>query len=175
MRNIRSWATSRDKVRWIGGAAAALALAACAALEPAEPPRVSLSDVRLLGGGLLEQRLMVEVRIGNPNNFDLPLEGLTVDLDVNGYPFAQGYSNESVTVPRLGEATVPVVATTTVFDMVQQAFALNNRAAISYKLSGKAYIKGHKQGMTDGIPYEKTGSLQLAPGSGPKADSLIPL
>ena len=141
-------------------------------MEPAELPQVTLSDVRLLGGGLMEQRLMVELRIANPNNFDLPLEGLTVNLNVNDRPFAQGSSNETVTVPRLGEARIPVVATTTLFDMVQQVFALNNRGAISYNLSGKAYISG----MFDGaVPYERTGSLQLAPGATQDRGSLVPL
>lgn len=152
--------------------AAMLGVAACAQMQPAEPPQVSLSDVRLLGGGLMEQRLMVELRIANPNNFDLPLEGLTVDLHVNDRPFAQGVSNKTVTVPRLGEARVPVVATTNLFDMVQQVFALNNRGAITYNLSGKAYITGMFGGA---VPYEKAGSLQLAPGEPPGADALIPL
>ena len=162
-------------MRYLGAlfvGAVSLIVAACVGLQPADPPRMSLADVRLLGGGLLEQRMLVEVRIGNPNNFDLPLEGLTVDLDVNGRPFARGYSNESVTIPRLGEATVPVVATTTVFDMVQQVFALNDRAVISYKLSGKAYVEGMFGGA---VPYEKTGSLQLAPGALPGAGTLVPL
>ena len=162
-------------IRYFGAllvGAAMLGVAACAQLEPAEPPQVSLSDIRLLGGGLMEQRLMVEVRIGNPNNFDLPLEGLTVDLQVNDRPFAQGYSNKNVTVPRLGEARVPVIATTTLFDMVQQVFALNNRRAISYNLSGKAYITGMFGGA---VPFEKAGSLQLAPGEAPGANALVPL
>ena len=66
----------------------------------------------------------------------------------------------------------PVIATTTLFDMVQQVFALNNRRAISYNLSGKAYITGMFGGA---VPFEKAGSLQLAPGEAPGANALVPL
>ena len=66
------------------GLAALLALGACARLGEAEPLRVHLADIRLLPGGLLEQRFQVELRLGNPNDFDLALDGLiprSVDND----------------------------------------------------------------------------------------------
>jgi LEA14-like dessication related protein len=69
------------------GLSALLVLGACARLGEAEPPQVRLADIRLLEGGLLEQRFRVDLRLGNPNDFDLPLDGLTFELELNDRPF----------------------------------------------------------------------------------------
>ncbi|MFQ5774819.1 MAG: LEA type 2 family protein [Kiloniellaceae bacterium] len=153
------------------GGTVLLTLASCAVPERTEPPQVSLADIRLLEGGVLEQRLRVELRVGNPNNFDLPLDGMTFALELNDRPFAQGFTNRSVTVPRLGEVTVPIVASTTLLDMLQQALAFGQRADLSYRLEGVAYLKG-RSGRA--LPYEKTGRLQLLRKQGPD-DNLVPL
>ncbi|HEY5598379.1 MAG TPA: LEA type 2 family protein, partial [Kiloniellales bacterium] len=78
------------------GVGLVLVLAACAPIDKAEPPEVSLADIKLLPGGLFEQKFQLELRVTNPNNFDLPLEGLSFKLALNDQPFAQGVSNESV-------------------------------------------------------------------------------
>lgn len=146
-------------------------LAACAALRDAEPPQVRLADLRLLQSGLFEQRLQVDLRVGNPNDFDLPLDGLTFELTLNDEPFAQGFTNEAVTIPRLGEATVPVVASTTLLDLVQQALVFGKRGDLSYRIEGVAYLQGPTR---RSLPYERSGRLRLLPDTGP-GDTLVPL
>lgn len=149
-----------------------LAVAACTGFRGAEPPDVSLSDVRWLGGGLLEQQLQVALRIGNPNNFDLALEGFTFRLHINKVPFANGYSNKTVTVPRLGEAVVTAVATATTFELLRQALALEPDTGVAYTLSGKAFLRGEAG---RGIPFERSGRLELLPAPTPDAETLVPL
>lgn len=150
------------------------ALAACAGLRSAEPPDITLSDLRWVGGGLLEQQLQVALRVGNPNNFELPLEGLTFELHIEDRPFARGYSNERVTVPRLGETVVTVAATATTFDLFQQILTLgqDKGGGIAYRLSGKAYLEGWAN---QGVPYERSGRLQFLPEAEPGSGALIPL
>ncbi len=145
---------------------------ACTGFRAAEPPDVNLSDVRWLGGGLLEQQLQVALRIGNPNNFDLPLEGITFRLHINGRSFAHGYSNKPVTVPRLGEAVITAVATATTFDLMRQALALEPETGVAYTLSGKAFLHGEAG---SGMSYERSGRLQLLPTPTPDSQTLIPL
>jgi LEA14-like dessication related protein len=149
-----------------------LALSACAPIEQAQPPQVSLADIKLLPGGLFEQKFLLELVLTNPNNFDLPLEGLTFKLALNDQPFAQGVSNASVTVPRLGEARVPVTASTTILDVMQQVLALGQKGDLTYRLEGLAYI----QGLTSrSVPYERSGKLQLLPAPADAEQQLIPL
>jgi len=154
------------------GVGLVLVLAACAPIDKAEPPEVSLADIKLLPGGLFEQKFQLELRVTNPNNFDLPLEGLSFKLALNDKPFAQGVSNESVTVPRLGEARIPVVASTTVLDIMQQVLSLGRRADLTYRLEGMAHLKGLTR---RSVPYERDGKLQLLPDQGDAEQRLIPL
>ncbi len=145
-------------------------LAACAGIVP-EPPSVRLADLRLLGGSLLVQDLEVDLRLGNPNNSDLPLEGLQFELEVNGRPLAEGYSNEAVLLPRLAEVTVPVRASVTLLDLMRQIMALGEDERLAYRLSGKAFIAGFPG---RGIPFAVEGDLGLAPDEGGGTD-LVPL
>ena len=142
------------------GLAALLALGACTRLGGAEPLQVHLADIRLLPGGLFEQRFQVDLRFGNPNDFDLALDGLTFELELNDVPFARGLSNEAVTVPRLGEARLRVVASTTLIDLVQQVLILGQRDALSYRIEGVVYLRGAGARK---LPYETSGRLQLLP------------
>jgi LEA14-like dessication related protein len=142
------------------GLAALLALAACTRLGEVEPPQVHLADIRLLPGGLLEQRFQVDLRFGNPNDFDLALDGLTFELELNDMPFARGLSDQAVTVPRLGEARLRVVASTTLIDLVQQMLVLGERSDLSYRIAGVVYLRG---AATRKLPYETAGRLRLLP------------
>jgi len=106
------------RVRGLAIIAMLVVLTGCAALDKTAPPQITLSDIRMLEGGLFEQRFQVDLRIRNPNDFDLPIDGLTFALELNGSDFADGVSDQRVTVPRLGEAVVPVTASTTLLQMV---------------------------------------------------------
>ena len=136
----------------------ALTLAACAAIEGTAPPKVRLVDVKLLESGVFEQHMLVDLRIINPNNVDLPLDGLTFELEVNDNVLAEGYSNEAVTVPRLGEARIPVRASTSLLDLVQQFVALGRSDQLSYRLKGRAYVQGL---FSRGVPFDQGGRLDL--------------
>jgi LEA14-like dessication related protein len=64
-----------------------LALAAC---FNAQAPKVSVADVDVKSLGLFEQRFDISLRVGNPNDFDLAIEALDFDLEVNGPPSPRG-------------------------------------------------------------------------------------
>lgn len=155
-------------VSWL---ALALLLSACAAVEQPEPPKVRLANVQFLDSTLFEQRMLVDLQVRNPNNFDLPLEGLTFELEVNGNSLAEGYSNEVVTIPRLGEATVPVRASTSLLDMIGQVMALGQDDHLSYRLKGRAYLTCF---FGAGVPFETSGKLELGPAAG-GGQRLVPL
>jgi len=158
-------------IRLLLGVMVLFLAAGCAALGEAEPPHVGVSDIRLLGGGLLEQRMELTLRIGNPNNFDLPLDGLAFDLDVNERPFARGATNEATVVPRLGEVTIPVQATTSLLNMMGQVLSLGAREDLSYRLVGRAYLRGPGG---RALPFEQSGRLRLLPAPAGE-HTLVPL
>lgn len=141
---------------------------ACASLEDTQPPTIHLSNVRIGTAGLFAQELFLDVRIGNPNDVDLPLAGLTFTLDINGREFATGLSNETVTVPRLGYATVSVAGTTDTLSVIRQLMTIGESDRVAFRLHGLAYV-GHA-GISRRVPYERIGELSLVPsGRGPGA------
>jgi LEA14-like dessication related protein len=141
-----------------------LLVAGCASVDDAKPPSIQLSNLRLGAGGVLNQELLIELRIGNPNDFELPLTGLTFQLDVNGQPFANGLSNATVTVPRLGYATVPVTGNTNILSVFRQLMFLGKSDRITYRLHGDAYVG--RLGINQSVPYERKGELSLLPNGG---------
>lgn len=143
-------------------AGAALLLGACSALPIGlEAPKVSLADIRLVGGGLLEQHFRLTLRVHNPNDRDLPLDGLRFALEVNDMEFAQGASNRPVTLQRLGDTLVEVEGVSnlaTVLDQLQQ-FAAGPRApeAVRYRIHGQLVSP-----MLGSVPFDRRGEIDPA-------------
>ncbi|KPK61493.1 MAG: hypothetical protein AMJ59_00220 [Gammaproteobacteria bacterium SG8_31] len=58
-------------------------LAACVGLRNLEAPDVVVTAIRPVDATLLEQRFEVDLRIYNPNNRDLPIDGVDFELAIN--------------------------------------------------------------------------------------------
>jgi hypothetical protein len=134
-------------LRLFARAAAALvlviAVAGCAGYRDPIPPQVRLADLRpAVSGGLLEQRFRLDLRVTNPNDFDLDIRAISVDLDLNGQPFASGLSNQSATVPALGNALVPVELSSGILEVARQLLGITQSTEFSYRLKGTAYLGG---------------------------------
>jgi LEA14-like dessication related protein len=124
------------------------------------PPEVHIADLELMESGLFEQRYRVTLRVSNPNDFELPLDGVRFALALNDQPFARGFSNHGVSVPRLGDAIVTVEATTSTFDIIRQVLAAQGRETLDYALDGTVFIKG---GSRREVPFVQEGRLELLP------------
>ena len=125
------------------------------------PPEVRLADLRPVGGGLIEQRFELSLRLVNRNDFALEIDGLTVELDLNGQPFASGLSNRSLTIPRLGQVVAPVEVSTTLLEVVQSLLDVAGSGRLSYRISGVAYMSGFAGFGGETVPYEHEGTLAL--------------
>ncbi len=133
----------------------------CATPDNVQPPSIDIASLRLGSTGLLSQELKLEIKIGNPNDFAIPLTGLAFKLEVNGRPFAEGLSNNSVTVPRLGYANMQVTGHTNTLSLIQQLMTVGNSDKIHYRLFGTAHVG--RLGQSDAMPFERKGSLSLLP------------
>jgi len=117
-------------------------LSGCASLmSSVEPPEVSVINIEPLpADGLFEQRVRLDLRVINPNDFDLGISGFSFKLDVNDTRFARGVSNDAIRVPRLGEAKTSVVVSSTMLDVFRQVAGLAGRETMGYEISGKVYF-----------------------------------
>jgi LEA14-like dessication related protein len=154
--------------------ACGLALAGCATDEDALDPCISLANVSLARAGLLRQDLLLDLRVGNPNNFEIPIDGLTLKLDIDGAPFAEGFSNERMTIPRLAEVSIPVRASADTATLLERIFTLGSQPEIHYRLYGLVYVPGVTGSRR--VPYERQGKLALPAGAPPpQRDAAEPL
>jgi LEA14-like dessication related protein len=138
------------------GAALAM-LTGCASLSM-KSPEVSLSSVEIQEFALLEQRLGLKLRVINPNDKVLQIDGVSFEVEVNGQPFAKGVSNKAVTVPRLGEAVLDLSAVTTLNSVLKQLgdLARNGRDSVEYRVHGQFHGGG-----LNGVPFDSKRELRM--------------
>ncbi len=112
-------------------------------LTRVDAPSLVLLDVRPIQGGELEQRLDLDLLVQNPNNFDVVLDGMRLELEINGQRVAQAVSSQSVSIGRLGETRVTVQASVTMLEATRSLLVLGNRernGSLKYKVAGDIFV-----------------------------------
>ncbi len=140
-----------------------LVLGACASLpRKPEPPRVSLIGLNLLSMELFEQRYQVRLRLKNPNDFELPVRGMDFRLDINGEAFADGVSNQTVTVPAFGEEVVELEVSSNLLQVFRQLQSLQQKRApgLAYRITGRVAVGSYGQR----LPFDYSGEFALPTG-----------
>lgn len=152
------WPARRLARQFLLIAVAAL-LGACAHLGPlARKPEVSIAGLTLVHLGVFEQRFLLRLRVQNPNDIDLPINGLSFDIELNGQAFVKGLSDRAVTVRRFSEAVFEVMATSTLDSAVKQLRELpkGGRDRVDYRIIGRLNVSG-----IGSVPFERRGDLQM--------------
>jgi len=148
-----------------------LLLGACAGplTSKVEPPQVSVAGLGLGRPGLFEQELRVDLRLVNPNDFDVDVDSLKFNLEVNEIQFARGQTAADFELPALGETVVPVDVLVPTNDLIDRMMQVGGGESLSYRLTGTAELGGL---LGIPIPFEREGELALprlpgltAPGS----------
>ncbi|HHH42975.1 MAG TPA: hypothetical protein ENK49_02465 [Gammaproteobacteria bacterium] len=125
-----------------------------------EPPRVNLVGLQLVSVELFEQRYQVRLRVKNPNAFELPIRGIDFQLEINGKAFADGVSNQSVTVPAFGEQVIALEVSSSLMQVFRQLQSLESGRSpgLKYRINGSVAIGDFGQR----LPFEYTGELALS-------------
>jgi hypothetical protein len=156
-------AIQRRSLRAFLAILAAALLGACASAPGRDPLQVTVAGIDSLPGEGLELRMLVKLRVQNPNDAAFDYDGVYVKLDVLDSTFATGVSSERGSVPRYGETVIGVPVTISALRMVTYALrALDGKPIdkVSYKLEGK--LDGAGIGATR---FQARGELTL-PGDG---------
>jgi LEA14-like dessication related protein len=129
-----------------------VATVGCASwLMKGEPPEVLVTNVTPLEGTAFEQRMQVDLRIRNPNDFDLLVTGIDFTLNLNGKRLARGLGNTAV--PRLSDVVVSVQTSTSTFDVVRQLLSFSQAQNLSYDITGQLHLKDGR------LPFNNSGIL----------------
>ena len=133
-----------------------------------EPPRVSLIGLNLLSMELFEQRYKVRLRLKNPNDFELPVRGIDFRLDINGEAFADGVSNQSLTVPAFGEEVVELEVSSNLLQVFLQLQSLQRKRApgLAYRITGRVLVGRLGQR----LPFDYSGEFALPSCEPPAAE-----
>lgn len=119
----------------------ALGFAACTGLPfNAVPPTVGVAGVDIKRIGLFEQRFDVGLRVANPNDFDLTIEALEFELELNGRPFARSLSRTGMLIPAASTAVMQIEAVTQSKNLIRQFKTLPPeilRDGVPYRIKGR--------------------------------------
>ena len=118
----------------------ALSLGACAGLQGRDPVQVTVAALEPLPSEGFEIRMMVRLRVQNPNETPIEYDGVYLRLDVLDKTFATGVSDARGTVPRFGETVIGVPVTVSLLRMLRHAPGLLDGQPVdkvAYSLSGK--------------------------------------
>ena len=74
-------------------AAAALTLAGCASMPQKDPIQVTVAGMEGLPGEGMEIRMLVKLRVQNPNDAPIDFSGIYLKFDVMDKTFASGVSS----------------------------------------------------------------------------------
>ncbi|HEX6114302.1 MAG TPA: LEA type 2 family protein [Geminicoccaceae bacterium] len=137
-----------------------LLLGACAGplTSDVEPPEVSLVGLGFGRAGLFEQELRLDLRLRNPNDFDIGVDSLRFALEVNDEDFAYGRTTQELDLPALGETVVPVMVNVPTSDLLERVMALGSERRIDYRLKGEAELDNL---FFRRVPFEREGKLAL--------------
>ena len=121
----------------------------------AKAPKVSVAELSVKRLGLFEQVFDVGLRVSNPNDFDIDIEGLEFKLEVNGREFATGVAHTHTRVPALSGAVVHVDTTTQSNNLLQQMKTLPEimKDGVPYRIHGRIKIDR----AADWLPFDRSG------------------
>ena len=139
-----------------------LLLAGCAhLLGTADNPHVNIASLTPKDMKLFEQIFVMELRVMNPGDKELAINGLAFNLEVNGQPFARGVSNESFTVGPFASHVVQVEAVTTLASLLRQIVQAQKEEFSGFTYHLKGYF--HSGSSAFRIPFDETGEFKRSP------------
>jgi LEA14-like dessication related protein len=117
-----------------------LCLSACSSLPNRDPLKINVVGIEPLQGQGMEVRFAVKIRVQNPNDTTITYNGVALDLDINGQPFASGVSDESGSIGRFSDTVVSVPVSVSAFSVIRQTYGISQMKTLNnmpYVLRGK--------------------------------------
>ena len=141
-------------------ALACLAFGGCAVLPKLEAPKLSVVSMKMQSADIFSQRLLVRMRVLNPNARELPIKGIEYRIEVDGAELAQGLTDAPFVVPSMGEAEFDVQVTANLATALSQFLSKRggSQDTLDYRLIGNVALSS---GFLRRIPFDERGSIKL--------------
>ena len=138
------------------------AVAACSSFGPKlETPQLTLLGIQIMSADMFAQQFKVRVKVVNPNDLAVAVEGLEYDILLMGDSFAEGTSNQSFVMPARGEVEFDMTVTT---NFVSSLGRLVSRMGggklndVQYQITGKLQLE---KGVMRTIPFSRAGTVDF--------------
>ena len=137
----------------------AVALSGCALFVPKlQTPRLAIVDIEVVKANFLEQQLRLRMRVENPNDRSLPIQGLSYTVYLSGQEFASGVSDASFVVPALGTAEFNMDVTANAAGAIFAVFSKPRGQGIDYHMKGRVELS---HGWLRSIPFQQSGTFTI--------------
>lgn len=135
-----------------------LLLAGCAVLPRFEAPHLSVVSLKMQSADLFSQRVLVRMRVQNPNTRELPVKGISYRIEINDSELGRGLASAPFVVPAMGEAEFDVQVTTNLAGLLGKLLAKRGSDSLDYRLVGEVALAS---GFLRRIPFDERGSVKL--------------
>jgi LEA14-like dessication related protein len=118
-------------------------LSGCATMNlDYEEPSVELVSFKILPANGFEQNFEIGLKLTNPNDFELPLNGISYQLSLAGETLANGVASDIPTAAAYGESRFVVPVSTSLIKGIKviRALMISQGKDISYQLKAKLDI-----------------------------------
>ena len=124
-----------------------------------ERPRINIANIMPREIKLFEQVFDLELRIQNPNDTPLAVNGMAFELELNDKRFATGVSNQDLVIDRLSSDVVHVEAITTLVGFLRQVaeYQQTKDPRVTYRIKGSIY--SGSPGIK--LPFDDSGEIKI--------------
>jgi len=130
-------------------------------LSTLKEPKVSLAGLSLKDISLTEPSFLVKLKVENPNDLNVNLDGADVSLALNGQPVATGISRSPLTLVKRGASTMDVEVKANTLGVLQQIMQLESKGGVQYGVSGHLNLLNWL-GALGKVPFNFQGSVDKA-------------
>lgn len=136
----------------------------CAPLLPNfETPTVNVSSFRVLPGNSIVPTFEIGLHVINPNRMALELQGLSYNVELEGYRVLSGVSNKLPVIEAYGEGDVLLQARPDLFSTISLFTDLMNQPRDMFKFNLEALLD--VGGLMPKIRVQKKGELSMSGGN----------
>ncbi len=149
------------------GLALTLVVCGCATMGSGfEQPHINLVAIRLMEIKGFESIFQVDLRVSNPNDRALPIQGVECDLALNGHHLARGVANPEKEIPAYGSEVVAVNVYASVLDMAGVAGRLlqnlqDGTSDEKWTYTAKGHIRLSSAVWPGKIPFDAKGEIDF--------------
>lgn len=142
----------------VAALAAVFFATACTSSRPKlEAPTVTLESVHILRIAEGKATLTLDLRLSNPNAFDLAVDAVAVDVTLDGRPAASVHSVHVEPLPAGSEAKVQLAGLVDVAAVVTALMTLGQQLPVEYTAKGSATLHSGTV-----LPFASKGQVPVA-------------